>query len=201
MRLSPMQSLVLAFFLGCVTMWLVLRGGQREGFQDGDSCETGSSAANQEPTCSECGGSFPCPDHKNVAPMCPPMPDMTKYVLKTSIPPCPTCPDLTNYMLKTECPPVPDLSNYVLKSSIPKEQPIIIDTSADVRSKCGDCPPCPRPRCPEIKCPPPTVCPACPPCPRASCPQTQVKCRAEEVSGLGSSIRPYLAPLGVPGFG
>lgn len=126
-------------------------------------------------------------------------PDMSKYVLKTSIPPCPSMPDLTNYMLKTECPPVPDMSQYVLKSSIPKQQPIIIDTSADVKAKCGDCPPCPRPRCPEVKCPPPTVCPAAAPCPRAVCPQTTVKCRAEDADV--SPVRPFLAPLGVSGFG
>jgi hypothetical protein len=205
MRLTQMQTVIVAFlvsyFLGYATSMYILRR-RGEGFQDSDSYEMDSSSTtNHEPSCSECGGSYPCPDHKSEPPMCPPMPDMSKYVLKTSIPPCPTCPDLTNYMLKTECPPVPDLSNYVLKSSIPKQQPIIIDTSADVKSKCGDCPPCPRPRCPEIKCPPATVCPACPPCPRASCPQTQVKCRAEEVGGAGSSIRPYLAPLGIPGFG
>ena len=197
MRLTPMQSLLIAFLLGCITMWLVLRSGKKEGFQGYGDESVGSTKG--EPTCSECGSSYPCPDHKEQPPMCPPMPDMSKYVLKTSIPPCPTCPDMNSYMLKTECPPVPDMSNYVLKSSIPKQQPIIIDTSADVKSKCGDCPPCPRPRCPEVKCPPPTVCPACPPCPRASCPQTQVKCRAEEVNG--NPIRPYLAPLGVPGFG
>ncbi len=189
---------VAAFLIGYLACWLVQRVGassrRREGFQDDAMGES------QLPLCSDCGGSSPCPDHKDAPAMCPPMPDMSKYVLKSSIPPCPSSPDMTNYMLKTECPPVPDLSQYVLKSSIPKQQPIIIDTSADVKSKCGDCPPCPRPRCPEVKCPPPTVCPACPPCPRAVCPQTQVKCRAEEVNS-GSSIRPYLAPLGIPGFG
>lgn len=126
-------------------------------------------------------------------------PDMSKYVLKSSIPPCPSMPDLTNYMLKTECPPVPDMSHYVLKSSVPKQQPIIIDTSADAKAKCGDCPPCPRPRCPQVKCPPPTVCPAAAPCPRAVCPQTTVKCRAEEADV--SPVRPFLAPLNVSGFG
>jgi len=107
--------------------------------------------------------------------------------------------DMSNYMLKTECPPVPDLAQYVLKSSIPPAQPIIIDTSADMGKKCGDCPPCPRPRCPEIKCPPPTVCPACPPCARASCPQTVVKCKAEDRDD--SPVRPFLAPLSGPSFG
>ena len=74
--------------------------------------------------CNECG-----------APGCPPVPDMSKYVLKTSIPPPSRCPDMSLYMLKTECPPVPDLSQYVLKSSIPTPEPVIIDNS-----QCGkDC--------------------------------------------------------------
>ena len=105
--------------------------------------------------------------------------------------------DMSKYMLKTECPPVPDLSMYVLKSSIPHQQPIIIDTSAD-GPKCGECPPCPRPRCPEIKCPPPAVCPAPAPCPRLTCPETEVKCKAIEKDS--SPVRPFLAPLGF-GFG
>lgn len=191
MRLTQTQMIGLAFLLGCAVTYILCSVRQgREGFQTGTPAE---------PSCGECGGSYPCPDHKGNAPLCPPMPDMSKYVLKTSIPPCPTCPDMSNYMLKTECPPVPDMSQYVLKASIPKQQPIIIDTSADNKAKCGDCPPCPRPRCPEVKCPPPTVCPACPPCPRATCPQTTVKCRAEE--NVDSPVRPFLAPLGVPGFG
>ena len=126
---------------------------------------------------------------------CPPNPDMSKYVLKSSIPPNPTCPEMTNYMLKTECPPVPDLSQYVLKSSIPKQGPVIIDNSACKGGNCGECPPCPRPRCPEVKCPEPTVCPTCAPCPRATCPQQTVKCKAETKED-SSTVRPFLAPLG-----
>lgn len=215
MRLTSTQNLILAFVAGCVVTYILL-GGRRprwsryEAFQgDAAGCPVcGSGAAGTEastpstPSCSQCGGAYPCPDHKETAAptcLCPPMPDMSKYVLKSSIPPPPVCPDMSNYMLKSECPPVPDMSQYVLKSSIPKPQPIIIDTSADMKSKCGECPPCPRPRCPEVKCPPATVCPACPPCPRAACPQTQVKCRAEEIAS--NPIRPFLAPLGVPGFG
>jgi hypothetical protein len=49
-----------------------------------------------------------------------------------------------------------------------------------------------------VMCPPAPKCPACPPCPRARCPETQVKCRAEEVAS--HPVRPFLAPLGVPGF-
>jgi hypothetical protein len=128
---------------------------------------------------------------------CPPMPDMTKYVLKSSIPPPHQCPDMDDYMLKTECPPVPDMSQYVLKASIPKLQPVIVDTSSS--KKCGDCPACPRPRCPEVKCPPPTVCPACPACPRPSCPDTVVKCKSE--SAGYDRVRPYLTPLSFNVFG
>jgi hypothetical protein len=195
MRLSKIHMLGVAFVLGCLTTYVLMsRFGKREGFQSDNSA----------PICSDCGSEWPCPDHGGdkkhpSCPMCPPVPDLSKYVLKTSIPPCPGKPDMTNYMLKTECPPVPDLSQYVLKSSIPKQQPIIIDTSADQKAKCGDCPPCPRPRCPEVKCPPPTVCPTPAPCPRAVCPQTTVKCRAEEMDS--SPVRPFLAPLGMPGFG
>jgi hypothetical protein len=192
MRLTPTQCMIGTFLLGAAVTYIFLVGrAGREGFQDGSSL----------PLCPECGGGYPCPDHKGdrYPPMCPPMPDMSKYVLKTSIPPCPAMPDLANYMLKSECPPVPDLSQYVLKSSIPKPEPIIIDTSKDFKDRCGECPPCPRPRCPEVKCPPPTVCPAPPPCPRPRCPETMVKCKAQEVDP--APVRPYLTPLSVPGFG
>lgn len=132
--------------------------------------------------------------------VCPPcrQPDMSKYVLKTTIPPCPAGPDLSNYMIKTECPPVPDLSKYVLKSSIPKQQPVIIDNSA-CKKDAGECPPCPRPRCPEVKCPPPTSCAPPAPCPRPVCPPTTVKCKAEGASD--STVRPFLAPLNMSIFG
>lgn len=130
---------------------------------------------------------------------CPPVPDLSKYVLKSSIPPPKQCPDMSQYMLKTECPPTPDLSQYVLKSSIPKQEPVIIDNSA-CKKDCGECPACPRPRCPEIKCPPPNVCPACPPCPRQACPEQKVQCKAVE-SAASSNVRPYLAPLNFGVFG
>jgi hypothetical protein len=179
MRLSVTKPLIGAFLLGCVAMYLVLRVVKREGFQS--NC----------PSCGAAGGGG--------AESCPPVPDLSNYVLKTSIPPCPTVPSMDNYMLKSECPPVPDLSQYVLKTSIPSQQPIIIDTSEDRKAKCGDCPPCPRPRCPEVRCPAPTVCPAAAPCPRAVCPQTTVKCKAQEVDN--SPVRPFLAPLGMSTFG
>lgn len=133
---------------------------------------------------------------------CPPcqQPDMSRYVLKTTIPPCQACPDMSAYMLKTECPPVPDLSKYVLKASIPKQQPVIIDNSA-CRKEAGECPPCPRARCPEVKCPAPTVCPQPAPCPRPVCPKTTVKCKEEPSNETPSTVRPYLAPLSMSTFG
>lgn len=127
-------------------------------------------------------------------------PDLSKYILKSQVPSTNSLmPDMSNYMLKTECPPVPDLSKYVLKSSIPKPQPVIIDNSS-CKNDAGECPPCPRPRCPEVKCPPPTKCPPPAPCPRPVCPPTVVKCKSEE-STQGSTVRPFLAPLSMNNFG
>lgn len=144
-----------------------------------------------------------CQNQKYVCPPvapCPPclQPDLSKYILKSTIPPCAPQPDLSKYMLKTECPPVPDLSQYVLKSSVPKPQPIIMDCSKCTKPK-GECPPCPRARCPEVKCPEPTKCPPPAPCPRQVCPPTVVKCKAEDAPI--QQVRPYLAPLSVTGFG
>jgi hypothetical protein len=154
--------------------------------------------------CDSCGDVCPCkcpsPKPRPVCPACPPCrePDLSKYVLKSTIPPCPKCPDLSKYMLKTECPPVPDLSKYVLKSSIPKPQPVILDCSKCNKPK-GECPPCPRARCPEVKCPEPVKCPACAPCPRATCPPSRVKCKAEPE--IQDNVRPFLAPLDWNVFG
>lgn len=147
-------------------------------------------------------GSHPGASHPGAShPACPEckQPNMSNYVLKSSIPPCPAVPDLSNYILKSECPPVPDLSNYVLKSSIPKQTPVILDCSKCQKAK-GECPPCPRARCPEVTCPPAAKCPTCPPCPRASCPPAKVTCKAEG-DGSDSLIRPYLAPMSYRGFG
>jgi hypothetical protein len=186
MRLSNIQ-IGLIFLLGIV-LGYILSTRTKEGYQDISGI----------PICANCGGDYPCKSCDSSFASCPPMPDMTKYVLKTSIPPCQTCPDLSMYMLKTECPPSPDLSQYVLKSSIPKPEPVIIDNSS-CKKNCGNCPPCPRPRCPEVKCPPPVSCPACPPCPRQKCPEKVVKCKAEDVDS--TPVRPYLTPLSVTGFG
>ena len=171
----------------------------QEGFQDGgSSCDS----CNQPSPC-ECPKPKPKPAPRAICPACPDckQPDMSKYVLKSSIPPCPSLPDMSNYILKSECPPVPDLSNYVLKSSIPKQNPVILDCSK-CQKPSGDCPPCPRPRCPEVKCPTPTKCPTCAPCSRQSCPPATIKCKAEDVvPDVNSVVRPYLAPLSYRGFG
>ena len=183
------------FIIGIAIGLYVCKRMQYEGFN------------NHESQCDSCGQSAPCgcnkPQPRPICPACPDckQPNMSKYVLKSSIPPCPAVPDLSNYILKSECPSVPDLSNYVLKSSIPKQNPVILDCSKCQKPK-GECPPCPRPRCPEVKCPPATKCPACAPCPRQTCPPAVVKCKAEEVIPEGESlVRPYLAPLSYRGFG
>ena len=184
--MNPTQSagiiLLVTLLLG-VFMGAGFTKSYREGFEN-----SGCRRCNRNPCSCEAGA------------QCPPcvQPDMSRYVLKSTIPPCQQCPDMTNYMLKSECPPVPDLSKYVLRSSIPKPQPVIIDSSA-CSKQCGDCPPCPRPRCPDVQCPAPTKCAPPAPCPRPVCPPTTVMCRAEE--SPQSSVRPYLAPLGMSGFG
>ena len=177
-----LPKFLLPLVVGLIIGYIITKAVSREGFQ--------AMPMTAAQSCNVCGNDS-----------CPAMPDMTKYVLKSSIPPPTTCPDMSLYMLKTECPPVPDLSHYVLKSSIPTPEPIIVDNSTckGGGGSCGECPPCPRPRCPETKCPPPTVCPACPPCKREPCPQTKVKCKAEETPE--SQVRPFLAPLNFGGFG
>ena len=193
-------------------------GGAREGFESPDSkacgkpkprvcglcnrpppsCICGQSASSTAASIAAAAASIkpapiaPCPRTQE--------PDLSKYILKSQVPSTNSLlPDMSSYMLKTECPPVPDLSKYVLKSSIPKPQPVIIDNSS-CKNDAGECPPCPRPRCPVVKCPPPTKCDPPAPCPRAVCPPTVVKCKSEE-STAGSTVRPFLAPLSMSAFG
>lgn len=194
--MSPIH-LILVLIVGIVIGLTLSKFVLHEGFEDSSSC---NACGNQSP----CG--CPKPEPRPIRPasggdkQCK-QPDMSKYVLKSSIPPCPAVPDLSNYILKSECPPVPDLSNYVLKSSIPKQNPVILDCSKCQKPK-GECPPCPRPRCPEVTCPPAQKCPACAPCPRQTCPPAVVKCKAENtVPDSDSVVRPYLAPLNFRGFG
>ena len=187
----PGLTLLLGVLLGMILSRAFTKS--REGFESIDEMLAKCGACSKP---SPCG----CPNPRPVCPPCPPCrePDLSKYVLKSTIPPCPAMPDLSKYMLKTECPPVPDLSNYVLKSSVPKPQPVILDCSK-CNKPSGECPPCPRPRCPEVRCPEPTKCPPPAPCPRQTCPPTVVKCKAEDAPI--QQVRPYLAPLDVRGFG
>jgi hypothetical protein len=152
----------------------------------------------KEYNCRRCGSSWDhceCPGGNPVDHAQCPQIDWSKYVLKASIPACPPQPDMSRYMLKSECPAPPDMSKYILKSAVPPCPPCI--STCNKPCKIGECPPCPRPRCPEVKCPPATKCPACAPCPRTTCPPAVVKCKAEEVVPSNQYlVRPYLTPLG-----
>jgi hypothetical protein len=153
-------------------------------------------------SCSKCG-QHPCRcsgrnrSESMDAPSCPtcPQPDPTKWVLKATVPPCPPMPDMSKYMLKTECPPLPDMSKYVLKSSVPKCPPCISTCSKPC--KIGECPPCPRPRCPVVKCPEPRACPACPTAQCSPCPEPNIRCKADYQPG---PVRPMLASTNTFGF-
>ena len=184
--MTAFLHIVGVFIVGLAIGLFVSKFAKQEGFEDYDN------------NCGNCSKPSPCGCPKPYPAKCK-QPDMNKYVLKSSIPPCPAVPDLSNYILKSECPPVPDLSNYVLKSSIPKQNPVLLDCSKCNKPK-GECPPCPRARCPDIKCPEPTKCPQCAPCPRMKCPPAVVKCKAEDVVD-DSPVRPYMAPLNYYGFG
>jgi hypothetical protein len=124
-------------------------------------------------------------------PPCPscPTPDMSKWIKKSAVPPCPPLPDMSKYMLKTECPPLPDMSKYVLKSAVPKCPPCISTCSKPC--KIGECPPCPRPRCPVVKCPDPKACPACPAAQCEPCPEPNIQCKARYEPS--NPVRPMLA--------
>ena len=124
-------------------------------------------------------------------PPCPscPTPDMSKWIKKSSVPPCPPLPDMSKYMLKTECPPMPDMSKYVLKSAVPKCPPCVSTCSKPC--KIGECPPCPRPRCPVVKCPEPKACPACPAAQCEPCPEPNIQCKAAYEPS--NPVRPMLA--------
>jgi hypothetical protein len=65
-----------------------------------------------------------CPACPKCPPTCPRMcPDLSKYVLKSSIPPCRQCPAVQehnpDYMLRVECD-CPNIDDYILKSNVPQ---------------------------------------------------------------------------------
>jgi hypothetical protein len=119
--------------------------------------------------------------------------DWSKYILRASIPPCPPQPDLSRYMLKTECPAPPDMSRYVLKSAVPPCPPCI--STCNKPCKIGDCPPCPRPRCPVVTCPEPKSCPPCAPVEPPRCPEPKVHCKANYEPEEPWMVRPLLASI------
>lgn len=126
-----------------------------------------------------------------------PEPDPSRWVLKATVPPCPPLPDMSKYMLKTECPPQPDMSKYVLKTSVPSCPPCISTCSKPC--KIGECPPCPRPRCPVTKCPDPKPCPSCPTVNVEPCAEPKIQCKAQYEESA-DAVRPMLSSTRTFGF-
>jgi hypothetical protein len=150
----------------------------REGFQTKPDSE-----ADLDSLCATCRKR--CPD-----------PDPSKWVLKATVPPCPPMPEMSKYMLKTECPPQPDMSKYVLKSSVPTCPPCISTCSKPC--KIGECPPCPRPRCPTVQCPEPKACAACPAVSCPPCAEPKIQCKADYAPS--ERVRPMLSSTSTFGF-
>jgi hypothetical protein len=132
------------------------------------------------------------PDEHKRCDKCPKI-DWSKYILKASIPPCPPQPDMSRYMLKTECPAPPDMSRYILKSAVPACPPCI--STCNKPCKIGECPPCPRPRCPVVQCPEPKSCPPCAPVEPPRCPEPKVHCKANYEPEEPWMVRPLLASI------
>jgi hypothetical protein len=187
--LTPMNSIILLLVVG-VVFYVGFMYGKRKNME-----------SFVDLACDRCAKPRPCPCPAPPAaerPPCPtcPEPDPSKWVLKASVPPCPPMPDMSKYMLKTECPPLPDMSKYVLKSSVPQCPPCISTCSKPC--KIGECPPCPRPRCPVVRCPEPKSCPACPAAMCAPCPEPNIRCKADYAPG--APVRPMLASTSTFGF-
>ena len=182
-------ALLIGFFVG--------KRGATEGFQSLPPCnvckKTGPCGC-PAPGCGAGAGGAAGRSSPVAAPC--PEPDPSKWVLKATVPPCPPMPDMSKYMLKTECPSLPDMSKYVLKSSVPQCPPCISTCSKPC--KIGECPPCPRPRCPTVRCPEPRSCPACPEVRCAPCPEPNIKCNAAYEPS--TPVRPMLASTNTFGF-
>jgi hypothetical protein len=183
-------------YIGILLLGLLigsLLGGfrSREGFVDvtQSSC-TVCSRKHDECCNSGCNG---CPaNNSGDRNKCPQI-DWSKYVLKASVPPCPPQPDMSRYMLKSECPAPPDMSKYILKSAVPPCPPCI--TTCNKPCKIGECPPCPRPRCPVVTCPEPTACPPCAPVEPPRCPEPKVSCKADYKPEEPWMVRPLMASI------
>lgn len=144
-------------------------------------CGCGSGGSNSGSSCD--------PGDRN---QCPQI-DWSKYILKASVPPCPPQPDMSRYMLKTECPAPPDMSKYILKSAVPPCPPCI--STCNKPCKIGECPPCPRPRCPVVQCPEPKACPPCAPVEPPRCPEPTVTCKAKYEPEEPWLVRPLLSTI------
>ncbi len=187
MKIDAPVLLVIVLFVAGIAFFLGKRSAKNEGFLNPLDCRVCRKSrcdcsADSRPACPPC-------------PTCP-EPDPSKWVLKATVPPCPAMPDMSKYMLKTECPPLPDMSKYVLKSSVPKCPPCISTCSKPC--KIGECPPCPRPRCPVVKCPEPKACPACPAAICPPCAEPDIKCKATYEPS--TPVRPMLASTSSFGF-
>jgi hypothetical protein len=178
--------LVVGFLIGAALsrMW-----GTTEGFVDVTQSTCTVCARGREECCgNSCNG---CPNSGDRQ-QCPQI-DWSKYVLKSSVPPCPPQPDMSRYMLKTECPAPPDMSKYILKSAVPPCPPCI--TTCNKPCKIGECPPCPRPRCPGVQCPEPKSCPPGAPVEPPRCPEPKVTCRSDYKPEEPWMVRPLLASI------
>ena len=177
-------------YVGILVVGLILGflfAGRREGFVD----ITQSTCTVCRKPRSDCGCSADNGDSGDRR-QCPQI-DWSKYVLKASIPPCPPQPDLSRYMLKSECPAPPDMSKYILKSAVPPCPPCI--STCNKPCKIGECPPCPRPRCPVVQCPEPKACPPCAPVEPPRCPEPKVTCKAKYEPEEPWLVRPLLSTI------
>lgn len=152
-----------------------------------DCCRSGCGKC--DGGCSAGRDDYNHPDDRN---RCPQI-DWSKYVLKSSIPPCPPQPDMSRYMLKSECAAPPDMSKYILKSAVPPCPPCI--STCNKPCKIGECPPCPRPRCPIVECPEPKPCPPCAAVEPPRCPEPRVTCKAKYEPEEPWLVRPLLSSI------
>ena len=177
-------SYVGILLLGLAIGYILSYAQSREGFMD--VAEYSCNKCGQK----QCGCRGNDRDRKN----CPTI-DWSKYVLKASVPPCPPQPDLSRYILKTECPTPPDMSRYILKSAVPACPPCI--STCNKPCKIGECPPCPRPRCPVVTCPEPKACAPCAPVEPPRCPEPSVTCKAKYEPESPWLVRPMLSSIGL----
>jgi hypothetical protein len=189
--MKQVLSYVGLFMVGLIIGILLTRP-RTEGFVDvtQSTCQV-CRRPTRECCSSGCGGGCPAPEHPDRN-QCPQI-DWSKYVLKSSIPPCPPQPDMSRYMLKSECPAPPDMSKYILKSAVPPCPPCI--STCNKPCKIGECPPCPRPRCPVVQCPEPKACPPCAPVEPPRCTEPKVSCKADYKPEEPWMVRPLLASI------